>query len=65
MRSYRGSALQQRLDVDQPTLIAWHQRLVDVGYATSHLRRTQPWLEATGLGRTAIAEHLAAVSTRS
>ncbi|QGX08844.1 hypothetical protein EEW87_17720 (plasmid) [Janibacter melonis] len=65
VRSYRASGLQDRLDVDQPTLIAWHQRLVDAGYATSHLRGTQPWLNATDLGRTAIAEHLAAITTRS
>ncbi|GAA1250874.1 hypothetical protein GCM10009633_24420 [Janibacter melonis] len=60
--SYRADALQERLGVNEPTLVAWHRQLVNVGYATSHLRGGRPWLDATGLGRTALTEHLTAVS---
>ncbi|WP_201465871.1 hypothetical protein [Janibacter melonis] len=62
--SYRADALRDRLGVDEPTLVAWHRQLVDVGYATSHLRGVRPWLDATGLGRTALTEHLTAVRAR-
>lgn len=58
--SYRATALQRRLDVDEPTLVAWHRTLVDLGYATSHETLGQAWLDATEVGRAAIAGHLAA-----
>ena len=63
MSSYRADALQERLGVDEPTLVACHRQLVDIGYASSHMRGGRPWLDATGLGRTALTEHLTAVST--
>lgn len=63
--SYRATALQRRLDVDEPTLVAWHRTLVDLGYATSHETLEQAWLDATEVGRAAIAGHLAAVGGRS
>ncbi|WP_201465869.1 hypothetical protein [Janibacter melonis] len=58
--SYRATALQRRLDVDEPTLVAWHRTLVGLGYATSHETLGQAWLDATEVGRAAIAGHLAA-----
>ncbi|MBD5831697.1 hypothetical protein, partial [Janibacter melonis] len=62
--SYRATALQRRLDVDEPTLVAWHRTLVDLGYATSHETLGQAWLDATEVGRAAIAGHLAAIDDR-